>query len=445
MISKNTNAKQNKKIKSIQQKLDAIPCKKHAKESCFQIRKVQKIDGKTLLQAFFFMAFKGSNSFLLWAVNVNNITGKRVSKQAVWKRITPCFTKFLQAILTDAFKQQVGYVHGKITKGIVKLNDYNRILIQDSTVIALPDWLNWCFPGSTSNGQRKAQLKIQVIFDLISNTFVYFEITPYTANDQSKAEEITAIAKDGDLVIRDLGYFTLESFKKMNQKDIKYVSRLKNNVKIYDITTGKEINLIAVLRKEGEFDDWVILGSKDKVAVRLVVQKLSEEQANLRRFKAKKDRDKRLNHSKDYYELLCYSLYITTVDQKDMSATEVTKVYGLRWRIENIFKCWKSQFHIQKLIPKGCSLTKERVEAIIYMMLIFILLLQVTIYNYMIKQNKNKDDCIISVAKLCNYIANNIDLFFENSLKKLFPNIQYYCSYDNRKDRLNYVQKFING
>ena len=231
----------------------------------------------------------------------------------------------------------------------------------------------------------------------------------------------------------------------MNQKDIKYVSRLKNNVKIYDITTGKEINLIAVLRKEGEFDDWVILGSKDKVAVRLVVQKLSEEQANLRRFKAKKDRDKRLNHSKDYYELLCYSLYITTVDQKDMSATEVTKVYGLRWRIENIFKCWKSQFHIQKLIPKGCSLTKERVEAIIYMMLIFILLLQVTIYNYMIKQNKNKDDCIISVAKLCNYIANNIDLFFENSLKKLFPNIQYYCSYDNRKDRLNYVQKFING
>ena len=131
--------KQNKKIKSIQQKLDAIPCKKYAKESGLQKRKAQKIDGKTLIPAFFFMALKGSNSFLLWAFNVNNLTGKRVSKQAVWKRITPCFSKFLKAILSDAFKQQVAYAHEKITKGIINLNDYERILIQDSTVIALPD------------------------------------------------------------------------------------------------------------------------------------------------------------------------------------------------------------------------------------------------------------------------------------------------------------------
>ena len=158
----------------------------------------------------------------------------------------------------------------------------------------------------------------------------------------------------------------------------------------------------------------------------------SDEQANMRRHRAKTDRDKRLNHSKDYYELLGYSCYITSVDQEKLSATEVQKVYGLRWRIENIFKCWKSQFHLQKLIPQGCSLTKERAEAIIYMMLIFILLLQVTVYNYMMEQNKNKDDRMISLAKLCIYITNNITLFFENSLKELVPEIQYYCSYDKR-------------
>ena len=66
MTSKHTNGRQNKEIKSIQQKLNAIPCEKHAQESGFQRRKVQKIDGKTLLLAFFFMALPGSNSFLLW-------------------------------------------------------------------------------------------------------------------------------------------------------------------------------------------------------------------------------------------------------------------------------------------------------------------------------------------------------------------------------------------
>jgi hypothetical protein len=442
MTSKYTNERQNKEIKSIREKCNQISFKKHAKDSGFQKRKSQKIEGKILLIAFFLMIIQGSNSFLLWAVNVNNITGKRVSKQAVWKRITPCFTKFLMAVLADSFSQQVGCAHEKVSKGIVKLNDYKRILIQDSTVIALPDWLNWCYPGNTAKGKRKSQLKIQVVFDLISNQFIYFEITPYTANDQSKAEDILTIAAKGDLVIRDLGYFTLASFTKMNLNDIQYVSRLRNNVKIYDIDTGKEINLLAVLRKKGVFDGRVLIGSNEKVEVRLIMQQLPEEQANRRRHKAKTDRDKRLNHSKDYYELLGYNIYITSVDQKDFSATEVIKVYGLRWRIETIFKCWKSQFKLQKLIPKGCSLTKDRVDIIIYMMLIFILLFQVTIYNYMNRHIKNKDNCIISLFKLCNYIANNITLFLENSLKILAPNIQYYCSYDKRKNRKNFMEKY---
>jgi hypothetical protein len=441
MTPKHTNAKQNKEIKSIRQKLDAIPCEKHAKESKFQKRKAQKIDGKTLLLAFLVMALQGNNSFLLWAVNVNFITGERVSKQAIWKRITSCFTQFLKAVLSDAFKQQVGCDHNKIMKGVVKLNAYKRILIQDSTVIALPDWLCWCFPGCTAQGIRRSQLKIQVVFDLKSNTFIHFEITPYTANDQSKAEDILTIAKKGDLIIRDLGYFDLKCFNKMNENTIQYVSRLKSGVKIYDPTTGKEINLLKVLRKRGTFDGWVLLGVKGKVKVRLVIQKLPEEQANLRRHKAKTDRNRRLNHSKDYYELLGYGIYITSMEDREISATEVIKIYGFRWRIESIFKCWKSQFNLQKLIPKGCPLTKDRAETIIYMMLIFILLFQVTIYNYMNSQIKNKDSRILSLSKLCNYIANNLTLFLQNNLRALADDTLYYCCYDKRINRLNFIQK----
>ena len=120
-----------------------------------------------------------------------------------------------------------------------------------------------------------------------------------------------------------------------------------------------------------------------KVLVRLVAQKLTQAQADSRVRKAKNHRDKRLNHSKDYYQLLQYNLFITTEEEKTFSIDQIAQLYQLRWRIETIFKCWKSHFHLQKIIPQNCSLTKERVESTMYMMLIFILLFPVTIYNTM--------------------------------------------------------------
>ena len=79
---------------------------------------------------------------------------------------------------------------------------------------------------------------------------------------------------------------------------------------------------------------------------------LNEEQANAKKHKAKFDRNKRVNHNKEYYELLGYSLYITNELITNYSSKKVTQIYGLRWRIENIFKCWKSQFHLQKIIDR---------------------------------------------------------------------------------------------
>jgi len=65
--------------------------------------------------------------------------------------------------------------------------------------------------------------------------------------------------------------------------------------------------------------------------MRLVILPFSLAQANKRRRKAKLDRDKRLNHSKEYYELLGYSIFITNIPQSMCSAKEIQELYGLRW------------------------------------------------------------------------------------------------------------------
>ena len=438
MTSERTTVLQKKEINSIHQKLDEIPFNKPALASGFKKRNHKKITGKALLVAFILMALQGNNSLQLWAEKMGGYTGKDVSKQAIWKRLTGCFVRFLSSVLSDMLHLQVSQVHRQaIRQGWVK--KYKRILIQDSTTIALPVWLRWCYPGNTSKGEKKSQLKIQVICDLLNNRFVHFEITPFTANDQSRSKDILQIAGRKDRVIRDLGYFSLDCFDRMNGGQIHFISRLKYGIKITDAQTGKAINLLKILRKQKRLDRWVWIGEKQQLYARLAVLPLPREQADQRRYKAKHDRDKRMNHSKEYYEQLGYSLFITTESRQQLSAVQIAKAYGLRWRIESIFKCWKSQFHLQRLIPQHTPLTRERTEAIIYMMLIFILLFQVTVYNYLIPRAGKT--CIISLTKLSRYIADNIHLFFEKTLSDLEPRLLRYCAYEKRNDRLNFVQK----
>lgn len=175
--------------------------------------------------------------------------------------------------------------------------------------------------------------------------------------------------------------------------------------------------------------------------VRLIALKLPEEQANLRRKRAKENRDKRLNHNSEYYQLLSYHLFISTEEKSQFTPSQIAQLYGLRWRIESIFKCWKSYFHLQQLIPQNRSVSKDTVESVIYLMLIFIVLFQVSIYQVILLTAEKKQNIMISLTKLCKFIADHIDLFLEQTLKSIIPLILYYCRYDQRCDRKNFLQK----
>ena len=123
----------------------------------------------------------------------------------------------------------------------------------------------------------------------------------------------------------------------MYSEPISFLSRLRYGVTIYSPETGKEIDILTHLKKRGKFDAWVLIGKEKKVLVRLVAQKLTQAQADSRVRKAKNHRDKRLNHSKDYYQLLQYNLFITTEEEKTFSIDQIAQLYQLRWRIETIY------------------------------------------------------------------------------------------------------------
>jgi len=320
---------------------------------------------------------------------------------------------------------------------------FKDVIIQDSTNIPLSEQLASYFPGAkNSSNKRFASLKIQVIFSILRERFLYFLLTPFTTNDQSQADEIFKYATKGSLIIRDLGYFTLKSLAYLNNAGIYFLSLLHKNTNIYDAKTKKKLNLVRLLKKKNFLDLEVIVGKTTPVKARLIALPVDEKTAQKRREKAKHDRDKRLNHSKNYLFLLGWTIFITNVPLDVWDAQDALNAYRIRWRIEIIFKTWKSVFHVDN-IP---SSSKNMTLAFIYAMLFFITLFTINIYDRLLVLVKKKKLSVqISLLKLAQFLKNT-DLmplaltYPEKFIKKYFIQIIYYCAYEKRNDRINYLQ-----
>jgi transposase len=183
-------------------------------------------------------------------------------------------------------------------------------------------------------------------------------------------------------------------------------------------------------------DAWVLIGADHKLPVRLVMTPLSKKQTAERVRRAKRDRDKRMNHSKMYYRWLGYSVYITSVDKGVWTAKDVVKAYQVRWQIEIIFKSWKTCFHLQEMIQEGGQ-NEHRVKVSIYLMLLFICLFMKRIYaryQYELEKMSGKQ---ISLLKLAAFVMSHMTEIFSLPNKWLKQLIAQQCCYENRDDRVN--------
>jgi hypothetical protein len=307
-------------------------------------------------------------------------------------------------------------------------------MVQDSTTLRLPDGLVDCFAGNVSGGVQKAIARIQCVLDIKTFCFLNFTLSSFTCNDQSASKDIIPLVGKGDLIIRDLGYFSLECFEQIIDKKGYVLSRMRYGVSLYD-TKGNPINW-KQLCKRGRIVDKIVLVGKQKLPLRLVMIPLPKKQVAERIRKARNDRDKRLNHNKDYYQWLKYSAFITTVEEEIWTAQQVGAAYQIRWQIEIIFKSWKSGFHLQKILHDECT-DENRVRVNIYFILIFMCLFMQKIYLYYRDKIEKQYSKTISIMKLSAYMFCNMIAVFVFSSKKLIEEILRWCCYDKRSDRVN--------
>jgi len=417
--------------------LDPKEIERIALRSGFMKRRPRKIRPSILLQALVVMTVSTAFSMRAFAILLGLLSDNMVSKVAVFLRMKPAVIDFVREALynsvsaTSRLKEEIG-------KGEFAI--FRRVLLQDSTALSLPSKLAAYFPGSKNqSGKISASVKLQTIYNALTETFVSFQLTPYRCNDQCASPSILSIIREEDLVIRDLGYSSLRVFKTIGEKKAFYLSRYSHTIALFD-SIGKRFDLLGSLKKHGALDETLLAGSEEKLPVRVVAVPVPEHIAGERRRKLLHNRDRRLNPDSTHLALLGWEIFLTNVPQKIWDAKTVCRIYGVRWRIEIIFKSWKSHFKIHAFTHP----TPTEVELLIYARLIYITLFQSCFFSQLAAFVYDTTGQHLSVLKAADFFSQRIftALLTGGDYQLIIQQILKHCTYEKRNKRLNYGQIF---
>ena len=378
-------------------------CNHLARKCRFIQRSTSQLQGHEFAQAMMtpnaFLETETLNSLAVRMQKINktcNLSApalaQRINTKSAVEFMKACFGKVLKEIVKKDFDN---------LSDLQNLSDFNRVLIEDSTKAELHEKLSPHFKGS-GGAASKSSVKIDYIFDYLSEAVVDVDFFSGSVPDQSLASRLIPILEKDDLVIRDLGYYALDRLKEIEVKGAYHISRLKIDVAVYkskEATTPMDLaKFLDKIISQGVIDVEVFIG-KEKHPMRLVACLMSEEALNKRRRNAKRSAQRRgTKISKKKSSLLKYCIFITNVPLRILSSTSIMSTYRARWRVELIFKQWKSCLKLH--IFKGYN--KERLLCFLYGRLIMVLLLGAIsplVMRYAITLGRE-----LSSYKLANYL-----------------------------------------
>jgi hypothetical protein len=316
----------------------------------------------------------------------------------------------------------------------------------------LPSNVSSHFAGAHNRYGQSATARIQLRMDLLSESYCSIDLQSYRDNDQKHSFDILKTLKSGQLVIRDLGYWALDCFQRIADQQAFFLSRFKYGPKLRLAGQEDWMTIVDFLNSQREpnkrqIDCIVEIGKSAKLKVRLIALKAPKRVVEQRKAKARKDRNQRANHSKAYFEFLNWTVLITNVgDEIWPNPRQAFDAYAFRWRIECIFKCWKSKFRFAQFFKTHKHLKPNRVQISIYLILILITIYSLQHYLFFLRRVYQKHGRLVSPLKFADFVKQNHEKFTGNKkqLEPLVDTVSYYCTYEVRK-RQSYFDQLLNG
>lgn len=279
------------------------------------------------------------------ALSLCDSNGKPVSKQAIDKKFNDNTLSFIESLFEIFLGRQLRneYMPSYLS------NHFKSVKVMDSTEFKLPNHFAEDFPGySACNALACAAIQLE--YDVLNKKIHCLSISSARESDKTVADQRMACIEPGDLILRDLGYYSTDSYLKIEQRNAFYISRLKTQVAVYQKKAGgyeallwSDIVKNIETNQNHSFDEWIYIGKHQKHPVRLIAWVLpqEEQQKRLRRKQSKKG-----NIRKEDLIWSKLNMFITNIGKDIMDIQQIYHLYKIRWQIELMFKVWKSILNI---------------------------------------------------------------------------------------------------
>jgi len=364
-----------------------------------------------------------------------------ISRSGLHQRINERAVDFFEFALSKAIQLRV-----PSNFNLNSMKKFESVLIIDSTSFQVPRNLENIFPGSGGKASGAA-VKIQFGYDLKKARFFYL-LQEGNRPDNCERNGFLEEIRPGDLIIRDLGYFSTKSFKEIDDKNAYYLSRLKSDTAIYlKDETGNVVkkDLTEIVKDTKctlrEFEISIKSG-KDFTPARLAVEKVPEAIYSERLRKINENHRKKGRTVSDRVKLCAsVNLYISNAPPDFLPAERFRPLYGVRWQIEIVFKNWKTNFNLDKVT----GFREERIKCMIYAKLLFIFIVShivLAIKNYIWQTCKSEVSEFRACRQIKTYASEWFRLILQNPdeagnfLKRIGRDISGRCRKIKQKNRV---------
>ena len=224
---------------------------------------------------------------------------------------------------------------------------FQRIIIEDGSVLPLHHSLAERFRGAVNQHGETAALRLRRAFDFLTGETIDAELHHWRDSDMSTAFDLLAHLKKGGLVLRDMGYFCLQSFHEIIGIGTHFITRLPEGTVISD-EKGERIDLLRRLRKAGRegrtlHQAQVKVGRDNPMEGRVVAVKIDPGKAAERKRRHRKScKEAGKTATRDQLAMCEWVVVFANVGADMMDADSVAQLYRARWMVEIFFKGIKS-------------------------------------------------------------------------------------------------------
>ncbi len=195
------------------------------------IKRQRKFSGASLVQTLLFSWQQHPHASLEQMASMAETADVSVTDTAIHERFTPECAEMLRRLLAE---MSAVVVQAASPVPIAVLRRFEAVILEDSSVIALPAALHEQWPGcGNQNTQEAASLKLHVRWELQRGRLEGPALTAGRVSDhRSPWYEVPLQA--GVLYIQDIGYFNLDRMRQRRQAGAFSLSRLQAGTAVYD-------------------------------------------------------------------------------------------------------------------------------------------------------------------------------------------------------------------